>query len=139
MSTSSYLGINIDYSRDSLIPTQGYKMLTEEGFYKLPHETSPQQGYARAATAYCFGDYAFAQRMYDYMSKKYFTPASPVLSNAAEIFWPSKCQGRNEFSHFASWLEHSVKPKGLPISCFLSMIPDTKEGLLATSSETRSI
>lgn len=136
MSTESYLGIKIDLDRDSTIPEQGYKMLTEDGFYKLPHETSPQQGYARAATAYCFGDYEFAQRMYDHMSKKYFTPASPVLSNAAEVRW---LRNGISFEAQAVWLKEHVTPKGLPISCFLSMIPDTKEGLLLARNEASSI
>ncbi|NQZ74599.1 MAG: hypothetical protein HRT61_00545 [Ekhidna sp.] len=136
---TKYLGIDIDYSRDSLLPEQGFEMLTREGFYRMEHETSPQQGYARAATAYCFGDYEFAQRMYDHMSLLRFTPASPVLSNAQEVRWPEKCQGRSEFSHFANWLSYKVTPRGLPISCFLTMIPDTKEGLLSASNETRSI
>lgn len=134
-----YLGIDIDYSRDSLLPAQGLDMLTRDGFYKLPHETSPQQGYARCSTAFCFGDYEFAQRMYEHMSLLRFTPASPVLSNAVEISWPSLAAGENSFADYSNWLQGNVTPQGLPISCFLSMIPDTKEGLLSTSQETRSI
>ena len=137
----NYLGINIDLDRDSFLPEQGYEMLTKDGFYKLPHESSPQQGYARAATAYCFGDYEFAQRMYDHMSLHRFTPASPVLSNAPEIKWPKSQAHRpdKDFHFAADWLRNNVKPHGMPISCFLSMIPDTKEGLLSTSEETRCI
>jgi ribonucleoside-diphosphate reductase alpha chain len=139
---SDYLGIEIQYDRDVLLPKQGYEMLTKDGLYKIKGETSPQQGFARAATAYCFGDYDFAQRMYDYMSKKWFTNASPVLSNAVEVDWGVKVSpefAKANFNHYANWLEENVTPTGLPISCFLSMIPDTKEGLLAASSETRSI
>lgn len=136
---SKYLGINIDYSRDNKIPEQGMKLLTEEGMYKIEGETSPQQGYARAATAYCFGDYAFAQRMYDYMSNLWFTPASPVLSNAVEIKWPEYHHKYMKFEKLAKWLKANVTPRGMPISCFLSMIPDTKEGLVESSKEAQCI
>ena len=57
-----------------------------------------------------------AQRIYDYVSKGWFMFASPVLSNAP---LPNK------------------KPKALPISCFLTYVPDSLEGLIAHSSELR--
>ncbi len=60
-----YLGILIDYSRDTIIPEKGLTMLTKKGFYKKEWEDSPQETFARAATCFSFGDYAFAQRMYD--------------------------------------------------------------------------
>lgn len=129
-----YLGIVVDYSRDRLIPEQGLALLTGKGFYKKGHETSPQQSFARAATSYCFGDYEFAQRIYDYASKGWFTFASPVLSNAEEVDWPSF--SKDEFEEAGDWLESNVSPDGLPISCYLSMIPDTKEGLVETRKET---
>ena len=59
MSKVKYLGIEIDYSRDKLIPEQGIAMLTGEGFYKREGENSPQESFARAAVCYCFGDYEF--------------------------------------------------------------------------------
>jgi len=128
-----YLGIIIDYNRDKDIPEQGLSLLTGKGFYKKEHETSPQQTFARAATSYCFGDYEFAQRIYDYASKGYFTFASPVLSNASEITWPTFSD--NEFDEAGDWLEDNVDPDGMPISCFLSYIPDTRSGLVETRSE----
>lgn len=129
-----YNGIIIDYSRDADIPEQGLALLTGDGFYKKPYETSPQQSFARAAVAYCFGDYDFAQRIYDYASKGYFTFASPVLSNAVDITWPTF--NKDEFQEAGDWLEDNVTPDGMPISCFLSFIPDTKEGLVETRKET---
>lgn len=126
-----YLGITIDYSRDKSIPEQGYALLTKKGFYKLEHEKSPQESFARAATAYCFGDYDFAQRIYDAVSKGWFTFASPVLSNAFEHKYAEKLN----FSEVKDYLQKNVKIKGLPISCFLSYIPDTKEGLVTARSE----
>ena len=92
---------------------------------------TPQQTYARAATSYCFGDYEFAQRIYNYVSDGWFMFASPVISNAVEIDWPKS----KEFHKVASWLKKNVKPRGLPISCFLGVIPDTKEGLVEARKE----
>lgn len=130
-----YLGIIIDYSRDRDITEEGLALLTKKGFYKLDHETSPQQGLARAATCYCFGDYDFAQRIYDYASKGWFTFAGAPLINAVEVVWPDF--NEHEFSMASDWLEDNVTPRGMPINCFLSYIPDTKEGLVDTSSETK--
>jgi len=133
-SVDEYLGILIDYSRDRSIPEQGLALLTGKGFYKKDNEVSPQQSFARAATSYCFGDYDFAQRIYDYASKGWFTFASPVLSNAEEVEWPTF--SKDSFDEAGDWLEDNVSPDGLPISCYLSMIPDTKEGLVETRKET---
>lgn len=129
--TEKYLGITIDYSKDKNIPEQGLAYLTGDGFYKQENEYSPQQTYARASTSYCFGDYDFAQRIYNYVSNGWFMFASPVLSNAVEIDWPKT----KDFHKAASWLKKNVKPRGLPISCFLGVISDSKEGLVETRKE----
>src|SRR6185436_2821307 len=110
-------------------------MLTRKGFYKKSWETSPQEGFARAATCYSFGDYEFAQRIYEYASKQWFTNASPVLSNAVEVKWPTFA--KYEFEEAGEWLEENVTADGMPISCFLVKILDTKEGLVDASSETK--
>lgn len=136
-SVQEYLGIIIDYSRDRLIPEQGMAMLTGKGFYKKDWEESPQQTFARASTCYSFGDYDLAQRLYDAASNGWFTFASPVLSNAVEVNWPSF--SREEFNEAAEWLEENVEADGMPISCFLSMIPDTKEGLLVAADEAKQL
>ena len=132
-----YLGIVIDYSRDANIPEQGIAMLTGKGFYKKEWEESPQQTFARAATCYSFGDYDFAQRIYDYTSKGYFTFASPVQSNAVEINWPTFSE--EQFEEAGDWLEENVEPDGQPISCFLSMIADSKKGLTVASAEAKDL
>jgi len=129
-----YAGILVDYSRDRDLPEQGKALLTRKGFYKKDHENSPQETFARAATSYCFGDYEFAQRIYDYASKGYFTFASPVLSNAVDISWPTFSE--DQFEEASEWLAENVEPEGMPISCFLSYTPDSKEGLVKTRSET---
>lgn len=87
-----------------------------KSFYMVEGEKSPQEAFARAAKAYCGGDTAFAQRIYDYASKGWFMFASPVLSNAV---LPGE------------------KWKALPISCFLTYVPDTLEGLISHTAELR--
>ena len=90
-------------------------------FYALDHESSPQELFGRASIAWATYkgkcDLGHAQRLYDYVSKRYFMFASPVLSNA-----PDPGTG---------------KAKGLPISCFLTYVPDTVDGLISHSSELR--
>lgn len=129
-----YNGILIDYSRDSLIPEKGLAMLTQKGFYKKDNEESPQESFARAATCYSFGDYEFAQRIYDYVSKQYFMFASPVLSNAVDVMWPTFDE--NSFEEAAEWLVDNVVPDGMPISCFLSYVGDKRELLVESRKET---
>lgn len=106
--------LNIDYTRDSLFSDQALKLLQD--YYMLEGEGSPQDAFARAAAAYSDGDREFAQRIYDYASKGWFMFASPVLSNAPAEGKP--------------W-------KSLPISCFLTYVPDNLEGLIDHTSETR--
>lgn len=131
----NYLGIEIDYNRDKTLPEKGLTMLTKKGFYKKSHETSPQQSFARAATCYCFGDYGLAQRIYDAVSKGWFMYASPVLSNANEVHWPTF--SATQFNEASDWLVNNVIATALPISCYLQFIPDTKEGLVNSASEVR--
>ena len=129
-----YLGITVDYNRDSLLPEKAKKMLTTKGFYKRDNEDSPQQTFARAATCYSFGDYEFAQRLYDYASEGYFTFASPVQSTAVEVDWPTF--GKDQFEEAGDWLEENITPEGLPISCFLSYVGDKKQSLVEGRKET---
>ena len=110
----TYLGISIDTDKDKLLSTQAAKLLKD--YYCIEGEDSPQMAYARAAKAYCYGDLKLAQRIYNYVSNKWFMFASPVLSNAPKP---------------------NGKVKALPISCFLSYVPDTLEGLIEHTSELR--
>lgn len=135
-SVVEYNGILIDYSRDKLIPEKGLVLLTKKGFYKKEHEDSPQESFARAATCYSFGDYELAQRIYDAVSNKWFTFASPVLSNAVDVEWPTF--SKDQFEEAGEWLEENLIPDGQPISCFLVHNgADTKKGLVDASSEAR--
>jgi len=106
-------GINIELKRDERLSEQSLKLLKE--FYLEEGEVSPQESFARASVAYCAGDLSLAQRIYDYVSKGWFMFSSPVLSNAAK---PGE------------------KTNGLPISCFLTYVPDTVDGLINHHAET---
>jgi len=112
--SAEYNGILLDYSRDNLLNEFSTTLLKQ--YYMLDEEGSPQEAFGRAALAYCDGDIEFAQRIYDYASKGWFMFASPVLSNA-----PKPGEG---------W-------RALPISCFLTWVDDTLEGLIEHSSELR--
>ena len=110
--------MKIDKKKDKLLEDYAVGMLKD--FYLNDYEDSPQEGYARAAKAWSTYkgemDEDLAQRLYDYVSNKWFMYASPVLSNAPN--------------------GHG-KGKGMPISCFLTYVPDTLEGLIGHSSELR--
>ena len=110
--------IKINKSMDDLLADYAVGMLKD--FYLTEKEDSPQQAYARAATAWSKYkdelDPELAQRLYNYVSNKWFMFASPVLSNAPN----GEKQG-----------------KGMPISCFLTYVPDSLEGLISHSSELR--
>ena len=108
------MSVKIDYSKDELL--DDFAMATLKDRYMIPGENSPQEAFARAAETFADDD-DHAQRLYDYVSNKWFMFASPVLSNAPN--------------------GHDKKNKGLPISCFLTYVPDTLEGLISHSSELR--
>src|SRR5882672_12020286 len=99
-------GVQIDPSRDALLTDFGKKTLDDR--YVLPGETY-QHMFARVAQAYA-DDNEHAQRIYDYISKLWFMPSTPVLSNG----------GAN---------------RGLPISCFLNAVPDSLEGIQSVWNE----
>ena len=109
-----YCNIKIDTDRDQNFTDQAQKLLKD--YYCLSEEPSPQFALARASNAYSYGNKQLAQRIYDYASQGWFMFASPVLSNAP---LPGK------------------KPKALPISCFLTYVPDTLDGLIDHTSELR--
>jgi ribonucleoside-diphosphate reductase alpha chain len=92
--------LQLDRSRDDLLTEFGKKTLEDR--YLLAGE-SYQDMFARVATAYS-DDADHAQRVYDYMSKLWFMPATPVLSNGGA-------------------------DRGLPISCFLNAVGDSLDGI----------
>lgn len=93
--------MQLDYTRDDLLTTFGKDTLKDR--YLLPSEDY-QQLFARVAKYYADNE-KHAARLYEYMSKLWFMPATPILSNG----------GTN---------------RGLPISCFLNEATDSLEGIV---------
>lgn len=98
--------VEIDHSRDALLTEFGKETLRDR--YLLPGE-SYQDLFVRVASAYA-DNAEHAQRIYDYISRLWFMPATPVLSNGGT--------GR-----------------GLPISCYLNSVDDSLEGIVGTWNE----
>jgi len=92
--------VKTDDSRDALLTEFGKDTLKDR--YLLPGETY-QDLFARVAAAYS-DDADHAQRVYDYISRLWFMPATPVLSNGGT--------GR-----------------GLPISCYLNSVDDSLQAI----------
>ena len=97
----------IDYKRDNYLSEFSHKTLQDR--YLIEGETSPQDAFARAARAFSDND-AHAQRLYDYASKLWFMFSTPILSNGGTA-------------------------RGLPISCFLNYIEDSRTGLTGHYTE----
>ena len=95
-----------DPSRDALLTDFGKTTLDDR--YLMAGETY-QDMFARVARTYA-DDSDHAQRIYDYISKLWFMPSTPVLSNGGAS-------------------------RGLPISCFLNAVPDNLEGIVGTWNE----
>ena len=98
--------LKLDRSRDDLLTAFGKATLQDR--YLMPGE-SFQDAFARVACAYA-DDLDHAQRIYDAISKLWFMPATPVLSNGGT-------------------------KRGLPISCFLNSVPDSLDGIVGTWNE----
>jgi len=99
--------VNIDLRRDRYLSEFSIKTLRDR--YMVEGEASPQQAFARAAKAFA-DDEAHAQRLYDYASKLWFMFSTPILSNGGTS-------------------------RGLPISCFLNYVDDSREGLTGHYTE----
>ncbi|MBO6633336.1 ribonucleoside-diphosphate reductase subunit alpha [Parvibaculum sp.] len=100
--------VKVDHGRDALLTEFGKATLRDR--YLMPGE-SYQDMFARVASYYADkGDEAHAQRLYDYISKLWFMPATPVLSNGGT-------------------------QRGLPISCFLNEASDSLDGIVGLWNE----
>jgi ribonucleoside-diphosphate reductase alpha chain len=95
------IAVRLERARDAKLTAFGKATLSDR--YLMEGE-SYQDLFARVA-AHFADDTAHAQRLYDYMSKLWFMPATPVLSNGGT-------------------------KRGLPISCFLNEASDTLEGIV---------
>ena len=108
MPKETYLGIEIDLTRDELFDPLGLARLKES--YMRDDESSPQQRFAFVSKTFSSNP-EHAQRLYEYASKHWLSYSTPILA-----------YGRTN--------------KGMPISCFLNYIEDTAEGLVNNLSET---
>ena len=95
-----------EYSRDSNLTDFGKATLIDR--YLLPGEKF-QDMFMRVAKKYS-DDVDHCKRIYDYISKLWFMPATPVLSNGGA-------------------------KRGLPISCFLNSVEDSLDGILSKWGE----
>jgi ribonucleoside-diphosphate reductase alpha chain len=111
-----YLGIKINYSNetnldkfslDTLKDRYLWTKINEQGEVEV-NETHAQEAFARAsvfgATYKGVTDFELAQRLYHYSSSCWFMFSTPILSNGGTS-------------------------RGLPISCFLNYVPDSRGGL----------
>ena len=98
--------VRVERSRDVLLTDFGRATLNDR--YLLPGE-GYQDLFGRVASYYG-EDQPHAQRIYDYISKMWFMPATPVLSNGGTT-------------------------RGLPISCFLNEATDSLEGIVGLWNE----
>ena len=97
----------IDYKRDNYLSEFSHKTLEDR--YLIEGEDSPQDAFARAAKAFSDDD-DHAQRLYDYASKLWFMFSTPILSNGGTT-------------------------RGLPISCFLNYVEDSRQGITSHYTE----
>ena len=107
-----YLGIIINYDKEKTFDKFSLDTLKDRYFWK--GETHAQEALARASV---FGatfkgetDFELAQRLYNYSSSRWFMFSTPILSNGGTS-------------------------RGLPISCFLNYVPDSRSGLSAHYDE----
>ena len=95
------MSVKLDFKKDKNLDE--FAITTLKDRYMIPGEESPQEAFARAAMAFA-DDEDHAQRLYDYVSNLWFMFATPVLSNGGTT-------------------------RGLPISCFLNYVEDSREGI----------
>ena len=101
------MNIDINYRRDNYLSEFSIKTLEDR--YMVDGEISPQDAFARAAKTFA-DDEAHAQRLYDYASKLWFMFSTPILSNGGT-------------------------KRGLPISCFLNYVDDSRTGITSHYTE----
>ena len=91
----------MDYSKDSLLSDAGLRILKDR--YLTEEEQSPQEAFYRVSKIFS-DDSAMADRIYSYASNLWFMFSTPILTNGGT-------------------------KRGMPISCFLNYVPDSREGL----------
>ena len=103
---NNYIEVEKDLTRDKNLTDFGKKTLVDR---YLQDGESFQDLFARVSEAYG-DDKEHSQRLYDYMSKLWFMPATPVLSNGGA-------------------------DRGLPISCFLNSVDDSLDSIVDVWNE----
>ena len=91
-------------------PFSDHALSLLKSYYMKESDKSPQETFLRASCAYTKNK-ELSERIYEYVKKGWFMFSSPILSNA----------------------ENS----GMPISCFLTYVEDTVEGLIEHTEELR--
>ena len=105
------MAVQIDQSRDALFDELGLMRLRES--YMRADEKSPQERFKFVAET--FGSNPeHAARIYEYASRHWLSFATPILA----------------FGHTG---------RGLPVSCYLSYMDDSAEGLIETLSEVNRL
>ena len=105
--------IKLDYSRDKYITFFGLETLRDRYFLKDGKGViceDIQMFFARVSAGIARGDKELAQSLYDLMSKNWFMPATPVLTNSATS-------------------------RGAQISCFLNTVGDSISDIFKTYEE----
>lgn len=109
--------ITLRPDRNALLTYFGLENLRDRYFLKDAAGQiveDPQVFFARVACGMAKGELTHAQRLYDAMSRNWFMPATPVLTN-------------------------TYTNRGLPISCFLNTVPDSIEGIYEGYTENAFI
>jgi len=97
----------MDYSKDTNLSEAGLRILKDR--YLTDKEQSPQEAFYRVAKVFS-DDSKMAERIYSYVSNLWFMFSTPILTNGGT-------------------------QKGMPISCFLNYVPDSREGLTTHYTE----
>ncbi|MDA7523159.1 ribonucleoside-diphosphate reductase subunit alpha [bacterium] len=97
----------MDYSKDTNLSEAGLRILKDR--YLTDKEQSPQEAFYRVAKVFS-DDSEMAERIYSYVSNLWFMFSTPILTNGGT-------------------------KKGMPISCFLNYVPDSREGLTTHYTE----
>ncbi|AXH71315.1 ribonucleotide-diphosphate reductase subunit alpha [Pelagibacter phage HTVC120P] len=97
----------MDYSKDTNLSEAGLRILKDR--YLTDKEQSPQEAFYRVAKVFS-DDSEMAERIYGYVSNLWFMFSTPILTNGGT-------------------------KKGMPISCFLNYVPDSREGLTTHYTE----
>lgn len=137
-----YLNIKINDTQPHYI--NDFSLALLDGFY-LKEGEDFNKALARTATAFCYGDYELAQRLYDAAFNGWFMFASPILSNAPKGVWKEKVPNKdwknstkNNKPISKDYWDGQVS-KSMPISCFALVAPDSIIGQMDAGKEAAAL